>query len=218
MSSIRPGSARLDGLRLGIAHHFGWAVAVTASADHPVVDRRRIELVEPGVASAPMHHEGQAARRRRASRRSSPRCGRRRCEQHRRRSTRLARPGGTDRVDVAAGVAPRLPRRHRRATARAVRVPRRLGHVPPGAGRARTGTRLGRPRLRRRGGGGPRGRDPGRAGRRGAAGSVGDVGPPWSKDHRMALAATILAVRDGQQGSSSSCNRCAYHPSAWGSA
>lgn len=47
-------------MRLGIAHHLGWAVAVTASADHRVVDRRRIELVEPGVAAAPIHHEGKA--------------------------------------------------------------------------------------------------------------------------------------------------------------
>ena len=46
-------------MRLGIAHHFGWAVAVTASADHQVVDRRRIELVEPGMPAAPIHHEGK---------------------------------------------------------------------------------------------------------------------------------------------------------------
>jgi hypothetical protein len=46
-------------MRLGIAHHLGWAVAVTASADHEVVDRRRIELIEPGVATAPIHHEGR---------------------------------------------------------------------------------------------------------------------------------------------------------------
>ena len=46
-------------MRLGIAHHFGWAVAVTAAADHKVVDRRRIELVEPGMAAAPIHHEGK---------------------------------------------------------------------------------------------------------------------------------------------------------------
>jgi hypothetical protein len=45
-------------VRLGIAHHLGWAVAVTASADHQVVDRRRIELVEAGVGNAPIHHEG----------------------------------------------------------------------------------------------------------------------------------------------------------------
>jgi hypothetical protein len=45
-------------MRLGIAHHLGWAVAVTASADHKVVDRRRIELIEPGVTTAPIHHDG----------------------------------------------------------------------------------------------------------------------------------------------------------------
>ena len=45
-------------MRLGIAHHYGWAVAVTASDDHEVVDRRRIELIEPGLPPAPIHHEG----------------------------------------------------------------------------------------------------------------------------------------------------------------
>jgi hypothetical protein len=47
-------------VRLGIAHHFGWAVAVTASSDHRVVDRRRIELIEPGMPTAPIHHDGKA--------------------------------------------------------------------------------------------------------------------------------------------------------------
>jgi hypothetical protein len=46
-------------MRLGIADHFGWAVAVTASADHQVVDRRRIELIEPGVSAAPIHYESR---------------------------------------------------------------------------------------------------------------------------------------------------------------
>jgi hypothetical protein len=46
-------------MRVGMAHHFGWAVAVTASADYQVVDRRRIELIEPGVPTAPIHHEGK---------------------------------------------------------------------------------------------------------------------------------------------------------------
>ena len=46
-------------MRLGIFDHFGWAVAVTASADHTVVDRRRIELVEPGLTAAPMHYESK---------------------------------------------------------------------------------------------------------------------------------------------------------------
>jgi len=46
-------------VRLGIADHLGWAIAVTASAEHEVVDRRRIELVEPGVSSAPIHYESR---------------------------------------------------------------------------------------------------------------------------------------------------------------
>jgi len=45
-------------VRVGIAHHFGWAEAVTASGDHKVVDRRRIELIEPHLPAAPIHHEG----------------------------------------------------------------------------------------------------------------------------------------------------------------
>ncbi|MCU1361632.1 MAG: hypothetical protein JWN99_2921 [Ilumatobacteraceae bacterium] len=48
----------MGGMHVGIAHHFGWAVAVTASAEHAVVDRRRIELIEPGLPPAPIHHEG----------------------------------------------------------------------------------------------------------------------------------------------------------------
>lgn len=44
-------------MRVGIADHFGWAVAVTASEDHQVVDRRRLELVEPGVTPAPIHYD-----------------------------------------------------------------------------------------------------------------------------------------------------------------
>jgi hypothetical protein len=47
-------------MRLGIAHHLGWAVAVTVADDHHVVDRRRIELIEPGLPAAPIHHEGGA--------------------------------------------------------------------------------------------------------------------------------------------------------------
>jgi hypothetical protein len=47
-------------MRLGIAHHLGWAVAITASADHQVVDRRRIELVEPGMPVAPIEHGGSS--------------------------------------------------------------------------------------------------------------------------------------------------------------
>jgi hypothetical protein len=45
-------------MRLGLADHLGWAVAVTASPDHEVLDRRRIALIEPGLPAAPIHHDG----------------------------------------------------------------------------------------------------------------------------------------------------------------
>ncbi len=43
-------------MRVGVAHHFGWGVAVTAADDYRVVDRRRVALIEPHVPSAPIHH------------------------------------------------------------------------------------------------------------------------------------------------------------------
>lgn len=48
-------------MRVGIADHLGWAVAVavTASAEYEVVDRRRIELIEAGVTPAPIHYESR---------------------------------------------------------------------------------------------------------------------------------------------------------------
>lgn len=54
-----PPVGNTGGMRMGIAHHLGWAVVVTAAPGGTVVDRRRIELVEPGVATAPIHHEGR---------------------------------------------------------------------------------------------------------------------------------------------------------------
>jgi hypothetical protein len=48
---------KIGDMRVGIADHLGWAVAVTTSHDHEVVDRRRIELVEPGLSPAPIHYE-----------------------------------------------------------------------------------------------------------------------------------------------------------------
>ncbi len=46
----------IGAMRVGVAHHFGWAVAVTA-AGRQVADRRRIRLVEPGLPAAPIHYE-----------------------------------------------------------------------------------------------------------------------------------------------------------------
>lgn len=45
-------------MRLGIVNHLGWAVVVTTDDDLSVVARRRIELLEPGLPSAPIHHHG----------------------------------------------------------------------------------------------------------------------------------------------------------------
>jgi hypothetical protein len=44
----------LGDVRVGIADHLGWAVAVTVSSDYEVVDRRRIALIEPGMPAAPI--------------------------------------------------------------------------------------------------------------------------------------------------------------------
>ena len=52
-------SVKTGAVRLGIADHLGWAVAVTASDECEVVDRRRIELIEPGVSAAPIHYESR---------------------------------------------------------------------------------------------------------------------------------------------------------------
>lgn len=50
-------SAANGDLHIGLADHFGWAIAVTSSADYAVIDRRRIELVEAGVTAAPIHYD-----------------------------------------------------------------------------------------------------------------------------------------------------------------
>jgi hypothetical protein len=45
---------------LGVADHNGWAVCVTVAASRGVpvvVDRRRIDLIEPHVPTQPYHHE-----------------------------------------------------------------------------------------------------------------------------------------------------------------
>jgi hypothetical protein len=44
-------------MRVGVADHFGWAVVVVAAGDGGVVARRRVELVEAGVTAAPIHYE-----------------------------------------------------------------------------------------------------------------------------------------------------------------
>lgn len=46
-------------MRVGLFDHFGWAITVTVTGDGTVVDRRRVALVEPGVTPAPIHYDGK---------------------------------------------------------------------------------------------------------------------------------------------------------------
>jgi hypothetical protein len=44
---------------VGVADHAGWAILVTVAPDGTLLDRRRIELLEPGVPRMPHHHDAQ---------------------------------------------------------------------------------------------------------------------------------------------------------------
>lgn len=48
-----------DGI-IGISDHGGWAVLVTVTADGTLLDRRRIELVDQDLPKIPHHSEGQS--------------------------------------------------------------------------------------------------------------------------------------------------------------
>jgi hypothetical protein len=48
-----------DGGIVGASDHGGWAVFVTVAPDGALLDRRRVELVDDGLAALPHHHEGQ---------------------------------------------------------------------------------------------------------------------------------------------------------------
>jgi hypothetical protein len=48
-----------DGGIVGISDHGGWAVLVTVARDGTVLDRRRVELVDDDLPALPHHHEGQ---------------------------------------------------------------------------------------------------------------------------------------------------------------
>jgi hypothetical protein len=47
-----------DGI-IGVADHGGWAVLVTVAPDGTLLDRRRVELVDQGLPRLPHHHEAQ---------------------------------------------------------------------------------------------------------------------------------------------------------------
>jgi hypothetical protein len=50
----KPGRAAV-----GAADHDGWAILMTVTPDGALLDRRRVDLVDEGLPSMPHHHEGQ---------------------------------------------------------------------------------------------------------------------------------------------------------------
>jgi hypothetical protein len=189
-------------VRVGIAHHLGWAVAVTASPDHAVVDRRRIELIEPGMPPAPVHHEGGAHE---IHRRSTPLD-----------DAALTALVGEVRASVARATAAALGELAAALPAPVVSISVRAW--PPDFPRdvavqrrvpyeSQADSIMYRAILAEAAG--DRGWDVHRYGKdveREAARLLGDravdvlhgpraaLGPPWSKDHRTALAATVVAA------------------------
>jgi len=47
------------GATIGVSDHGGWAVLVTVARDGSLLDRRRVELVDDSLPALPHHHEGQ---------------------------------------------------------------------------------------------------------------------------------------------------------------
>jgi hypothetical protein len=50
--------ANNDGI-IGISDHGGWAILVTVARDGTLLDRRRVELLEHGLPKLPHHHDAQ---------------------------------------------------------------------------------------------------------------------------------------------------------------
>jgi hypothetical protein len=93
---------------VGVADHAGWAVLLTVGNDGVVHDRRRVELVEPGVPVMPYHHEAQGLPPQQALalvervRQSAERCSRACLEL-------LAREASAEIVGIALRECPPLP-------------------------------------------------------------------------------------------------------------
>jgi hypothetical protein len=51
--------SRADGI-IGVSDHGGWAVLVTVAGDGTLLDRRRVDLVDDDLPKIPHHSEGQA--------------------------------------------------------------------------------------------------------------------------------------------------------------
>lgn len=54
-----PRASKRSRLAIGVSDHGGWAVLLTVAGDGAVRDRRRIELVDAGLPPMPHHHEAQ---------------------------------------------------------------------------------------------------------------------------------------------------------------
>jgi hypothetical protein len=180
-------------VRVGIVHHLGWAVAVTASAGHEVVDRRRIELIEPGMPAAPIEHEakhlddGAAARmtaevRASALRATSASLG----------QLAASLPGPLVSVSLPAwpldfpddiAVQRRPPYESRADSVMYCRVLAECAHVRGWAVHL----------FDAKGVEAQAARIPGARAGNVLHGPRATLGPPWTRDHRIALAATIVA-------------------------
>jgi hypothetical protein len=53
------GTMSKNGGIIGVSDHGGWAVLVTVARDGTLLDRRRVELVDDFLPALPHHHEGQ---------------------------------------------------------------------------------------------------------------------------------------------------------------
>jgi len=174
----------------GISDHAGWAVAVCV-ANGEVIDRRRIELIEPGLPNMPYHHDAQGLPADEAEaliervRRSAVLCARHGLE---------ALPAGIyaiairKRPPLPATVAERIADYHAQTRADGVMYRDALAETAQALGwsvveygvktvfrEAAEALGLGdiSPRL----------------------GEIGKaLGPPWQKDHRLAAAAAIVAA------------------------
>lgn len=182
----------MTGLRLGIADHLGWAVTVTAGPDHHVVDRRRIELVEPGLSAAPIHYDRG---------RSSEATVSALVQRVRASVTRLAAaafaavPGPILSISLRSwpldfptdlAVLRRAPWE---ARADAVMYRQTLADVAEARGWAVHFYDARDVEARAR-------RLLGAHADEALLGPRAHLGPPWAKDHRQALAATVLAAHD----------------------
>jgi len=49
-----------DGAIIGVSDHNGWAVLVTVAGDGTLLDRRRVELVDADLPKMPHHHDAQS--------------------------------------------------------------------------------------------------------------------------------------------------------------